>query len=138
MKGATLHMDIPDSLLYLKSHEWARIEGDICTVGISDFAVEELNKEIVNVDLPEIGATVKQDETFGILDAVKAAFDLYAPMSGVIAEVNEPVLDDPVIVAKSPYIDGWLIKIKIANPGESANLMNAEAYRKHIESESSE
>ena len=134
MKGNP--MDIPADLRFTKSHEWARIEGDLCTVGISDFAVEELNKEIVNVDLPEAGASVRQNETFGVLDAVKAAFDLYAPMSGTVEAVNDAVLDDPTLVASGPYTTGWLVRIAISDAAEAANLMDAATYQAHIESES--
>ncbi|MCX7015162.1 MAG: glycine cleavage system protein GcvH [Candidatus Sumerlaeota bacterium] len=122
-------------LRYMKSHEWARIEGDLCVVGITDFAVEQLNKEIVNVDLPEVGAAVRRNEPFGILDAVKAAFDLYAPMSGTVAEINTAILDDPTLVAKSPYDDGWMIKIRVSDPAQAADLLDAETYQRHIESE---
>ena len=131
-------MELPEGLRFTKSHEWARIEGDICVVGITDFAVEELNKEVVNVDLPEPNDSVKQNESFGILDAVKAAFDLYAPMSGTVAEINEEILDDPTLVAQSPFDDGWMVKIKIDDVGEFQNLMDAETYRAHVESESME
>ena len=131
-------MDLPEGLKFLKSHDYARIEGDICTVGITDFAVEELNKEIVNVDLPEVGDAAQQFEPYGVLDAVKAAFDLYAPMSGEIVEINESVLDDPTLVARGPYTGGWLIKIKISDPAEVNNLMDGEEYGKHIESEAAD
>ncbi len=129
-------MNIPSELRFTKSHEWARIEGTVCTVGISDFAVEELNKEIVNVDLPEVGHSVKQGESFGVLDAVKAAFDLYAPVSGKVAEVNTAILDDPTLVASGPYTEGWMLKISMDDPAEAQSLMDAEEYGKHIASES--
>jgi len=129
-------MDIPTDLKFTKSHEWARISGDICTVGITDFAVEELNKEIVNVDLPQAGDSVRQGETFGVLDAVKAAFDLYAPMSGRVESVNEQILEDPTLVATGPYTTGWMIKIALEQPEEAQALMDAKAYQAHIDSES--
>lgn len=128
-------MEIPTDLKFTKSHEWARIEGDVCTVGISDFAVDELNKEIVNVDLPNEGDAVKQGDSFGVLDAVKAAFDLYAPMSGTVQAINTAVLDDPTLVAVGPYTSGWLIKIAMSNPDEAKTLMDPQAYAAHIESE---
>ncbi len=128
-------MEIPTDLKFTKSHEWARIEGDVCTVGISDFAVDELNKEIVNVDLPSEGDAVKQGDSFGVLDAVKAAFDLYAPMSGTVQTINTAVLDDPTLVAAGPYTSGWLIKIAISSPDEAKTLMDPQAYAAHIESE---
>jgi glycine cleavage system H protein len=131
-------MQAPSELRYTKSHEWCRIEDGICTVGITDFAVEEMNKEIVNIDLPEVGDTVRLDESFGILDAVKASFDLYAPMSGTIEEVNASVLEDPTLAAEGPYTDGWMVKIRISKPEEAGALMDPEAYLKHIESESQE
>ena len=135
LKGIHQPMDIPSNLYYTKSHEWARIEGNICTIGITDFAVEELNKEIVNVDLPEVGTSVKQGETFGVLDAVKAAFDLYAPMSGKVEAVNNSILDDPTLVAMGPFTDGWMIRIALEDAEEAKNLMDAKAYQQHVESE---
>lgn len=128
-------MDIPSQLQYTKSHEWAHIEGDVCTVGITDFAVEELNKEIVNVDLPEPGSSVQAGESFGVLDAVKAAFDLYAPVSGTVAEINEAILDDPTLVASGPYTTGWMIKITMSDAAQGSALMDAQAYQKHVDSE---
>jgi glycine cleavage system H protein len=128
-------MEFPNELRYTKTHEWVRIDGNRCVVGITDFAVEQLNKEIVNVDLPEIDETARRDEAFGILDAVKAAFDLNAPVSGRIAEVNTALREDPTLCATSPYGDGWMIEIEIDDPAEVESLMDAEAYQAHIESE---
>jgi len=131
-------MQAPSDLRYTRSHEWCKIDGDICTVGITDFAAEEMNKEIVNIDLPEKGDTVRLDESFGILDAVKASFDLYAPVSGTIEEVNNAVVEDPTLAAEGPYTDGWMVRIRMSESAEADALMDPEAYLAHIESESQE
>lgn len=131
-------MSVPGDLKFTKSHEWAKIEDGVCTVGITDFAVEELNKEIVNVELPEVGDEFEKEETFGVLDAVKAAFDLCMPIAGKIKEVNEALLDDPTIVANGPYTGGWMIRIEVSNASDADDLMDADAYGKLIESENTE
>jgi len=131
-------MEIREDLYYAKTHEWVQVDGDTVTIGISDFAVEELNKEIVNVELPHVDDVFKQNESFGVLDAVKAAFDLYAPISGVVTEVNEALLDDPTQVALGPYTNGWMIKLKADNIDDLSSLMKADAYRNHLESENNE
>ena len=130
-------MNFPSELLYARTHEWARLEGDQVTVGITDFAVEELDKEIVNVDLPEPGTATRQGESFGMLDAVKAACDLYSPVTGVIEEANSAVMDDPTLVANAPYTEGWMVRIRATSLEEMKTLLSPEAYREHVESEES-
>lgn len=125
-------MQFPENLKYTKEHEWIRIEDDsIGVVGITDYAQSELG-DIVYVDLPAIGKTVKQLESFGTIEAVKAVSDLFSPVSGEIIEVNEKLKDSPDLINKDPYGEGWIIKIKIKDLGELDNLLSAEDYRKLI------
>ena len=127
--------EIPDSLLYAETHEWVRVENSVVTVGISSFAVEQMNKEIVNVELPEKGRTMIKGQSFGMVDSVKAAFDLYAPVSGEVTAVNTNLLTQPEIIARAPYTDGWMIKIKMSSPRDLDDLMKSEAYKTFLESE---
>ncbi len=127
---------IPDDLYYTKNHEWARIEGDFVVVGITEYAVEQMNRELVGLDLPEKGITIKQDDSFGVIDSVKAAFDIYAPVSGEIIEVNDDLTSAPEKIADSPYETGWLIKIKPSQlQHDLENLLSAEHYKKFVEEE---
>jgi glycine cleavage system H protein len=120
-------MNVPENLKYTKDHEWIRVEGDTGTVGITDYAQGELG-DIVFVELPSVGKTVKQHESFGTIEAVKAVSDLYAPVSGAILEVNNELATTPEIVNKEPYGSGWMMKIKLSNPSELEPLMDAHAY----------
>lgn len=124
-------MQVPSELLYTEEHEWISIDDGIATVGISDYAQGELG-DVVFVELPEVGATVKQMEPFGTIEAVKAVSDLFAPVSGEVVEVNSVLNDAPETVNKSPYEEGWMIKIKMSDPGEAAKLMNADTYKEKI------
>lgn len=121
-------MNIPDDLKYTKEHEWIRVEGNIGTVGITDFAQSELG-DIVFVDLNKSKTEVKQGEVFGTIEAVKTVSDLFAPVSGKIIEYNNKLESNAEIVNKDPYGEGWLIKIEISNPEELNNLLDAEAYK---------
>ncbi len=123
--------EIPNDLYYTKTHEWLRIEGDIGIIGITDYAQDMLH-DIVYVDLPEIGRRVKAGEAFMELESVKSVAEVYAPVSGNIIDVNESLIDSPELINKSPYGDGWLVKIRIANLSEVKNLLTAEEYRKLI------
>jgi glycine cleavage system H protein len=122
---------IPDDLLFTEKHEWVRIEGDTATVGISDYARNQLG-DIVYVELPETGVKVSQMNPFGTIEAVKAVSDLYAPVSGEVLEVNDSIAADPGIIKNSPYGDGWMIKIKMSDPGEMASLLKPGKYRELI------
>jgi glycine cleavage system H protein len=127
---------VPKDLRYAKTHEWARIEGDVCTVGITQFAVEQLT-DVVAVELPKVGKPVvaSDEKGFGVIESVKAVSDLYAPVNGDVLEVNKNVANDPAQVAADPYGKGWLIKIKMA-PGATANhLLTAEQYEQQIASQ---
>lgn len=129
-------MSRPDNVRYLKSHEWARLDGDVVTVGISDFAVEQLNHEIVYVELPEVGKQLAAGDTYGVIESVKAASDLYAPVAGIVAEINEAVVNDPNKVSEGPYSDGWMIKIKPDNASELDSLLSPEDYEKQVAEDS--
>ncbi len=124
-------MNIPEDLLYTKEHEWAKIEGDTATVGITDYAQGELG-DIVFVELPQVGDTVTKDESFGTIEAVKAVSDLYAPLSGEVAEVNGALEETPETVNQSPYEDGWMIKIKLSDPSEKESLLSPDEYKKLV------
>ncbi len=125
-------MEFPSDLKYHKEHTWVKIEDDIATIGITDHAQNALG-EILFVDLPEVGETITQGETFGTVESAKVASDLYAPISGEIIEVNEELDDDPELVNNSPYEDGWMIKVKIKNPDEQDNLLSSSDYEKSLE-----
>jgi len=122
-------MNIPKDLKYSATHEWARIEGDIATIGVTDFAQGELG-DIVFVELPAIGAKVSQNKPLGTVEAVKAVSDLNAPLSGEVTEVNGSLEGTPDVVNKDAYGAGWMVKIRISNAAEAANLMDAAGYDK--------
>jgi len=127
-------MEFPDELKYTEDHEWVMVEGDLVVVGISDFAQDSLG-DVVFVELPDVGATVKAGKAFGVVESVKAVSDVYAPVSGTVEEINEELPDAPEIINTSPYGDGWMIKIRMSDPGELDSLMDAEAYQAHIAEE---
>ncbi len=119
-------MNYPEDLKYSRTDEWVRLEGDIATVGISDYAQHELG-DIVYVELPEVGLNVSSGVAFGVVESVKAVSELLSPVAGTVIESNQPVADDPSIINGSPYTDGWLIKVRVE--GDAAeNLMDATAY----------
>ena len=117
----------PDDRKYSKEHEWARVDGNVATVGITKFAAESLG-DVVFVDLPEVGSRIEQFGKFGEIESVKAVSDLFSPVSGTITERNDAAIDDPETVNKSPYDDGWLLKIELSTPSELDDLMSAGAY----------
>ena len=122
-------MDNPKDLKYTKDHEWARIDGDIATVGITAFAAEQLT-DVVFVELPEVGKYATQGKPIAVVESVKSVSDVFAPLSGEIIEINEPLKNSPETVNNSPFEDGWFLKIKIENPEEANNLMDADDYTK--------
>ena len=122
-----------EGVRYQKSHEWARKEGDLFVVGISDYAQDELG-DVVFVQVPEVGTTLEKGNAFGVVESVKAASDLYMPVGGEIVEVNEVLEDAPETVNESPFGDGWMIKIKVSDPTEYDALMDAAAYKAFAES----
>jgi len=123
--------NIPDDLRYSKEHEWVRTEGDVATVGITHFAQDQLG-DVVFVELPEKGASVRQHASLGVVESVKAASDVYAPVSGEVLERNVKVIESPELVNSSPYQDGWLVKIRLSDKAEAAGLLDAAAYRAHV------
>ena len=122
---------VPDDLRYSKEHEWVRLEGGATTIGITHFAQEQLG-DVVFVELPEKGATVRQFASLGVVESVKAASDIYSPVSGEVIERNVKVIEKPELVNQSPYGDGWLLKVRIADKGELSKLLSATEYRAHI------
>ncbi len=122
---------VPDDLRYSKEHEWVRMDDDTAIVGITHFAQEQLG-DVVFVELPEKGASVRQFASFGVVESVKAASDLYSPVSGEVLERNVKVIESPELVNGSPYGDGWLVKVRVADRGELANLLSPAEYRSHI------
>ncbi len=124
---------IPSDLKYTKTHEWAKIEGNEAEIGITDYAQEQLN-DIVYVELPEIGETIKKGEEMGVVESVKAASDVYSPLSGKVIAINNEVIDKPELLNEDPY-KNYLLKIEIENPEEIEGLLNAEDYKKFVEEE---
>ena len=118
---------------YTEDHEWVRVDGDIATIGISNHAQEQLG-DVVFVELPEVGRQVKQKGPMAVVESVKAASDVYAPLSGEVVEVNDALGDDPALVNRGAETDGWFCKLKLADPGELEALLDAAAYEKFIES----
>jgi glycine cleavage system H protein len=121
-------MNIPENLKYSQDHEWIRVEGDEAFVGITDFAQHELG-DIVFVEVETIDETLDKDEVFGTVEAVKTVSDLLLPVAGTVLELNEKLEDEPEIINKDPYGDGWIIKMKISNPAELDELLDAKAYQ---------
>jgi glycine cleavage system H protein len=120
-------MNIPSELKYTKDHEWIKIEGDTATIGITDFAQGELG-DIVYVDVDTLDDTVERDEVFGSVEAVKTVSDLFMPLTGEVSEFNEGLEDEPELVNKDPYGNGWMIKVTIADVSQLDDLLDAEAY----------
>lgn len=125
-------MDIRDNLKYTNDHEWIRLEDDTAYVGITDYAQKELG-DIVFIEVETEGETLDKGETFGTVEAVKTVSDMYMPLSGEVAEFNEELEDQPELVNKDPYGDGWIIKIKVSDKSEMDDLLDTEAYKKIIE-----
>lgn len=120
-------MTFSDKARYQESHEWARKEGDLIVVGISDYAQESLG-DVVYVELPETGSTRKKGASFGVVESVKAASDVYMPVSGTVVEVNSGLEDNPAAINEDPFGAGWIVKIKPSGPAEYEALMSASAY----------
>lgn len=124
-------MNIPAELKYTEDHEWIKVDGDVATVGITDFAQGELG-DIVYVEIETEGDTIDATEVFGTVEAVKTVSDLFMPLSGEIIEVNENLEDSPEKVNESPYEDGWMVKIKMSDTSQLEGLMSADTYQAHI------
>ncbi len=124
----------PEDLKYSKTHEWARLEGDIVTVGLTDFALEHL-QDLVFLELPEAGAPLIKGESFGQIESVKAVSDINSPVNGEVVEVHDELVDDLDKLKADPYGEGWLVKIKASDPSELDELMDAQAYEKYCREE---
>jgi glycine cleavage system H protein len=123
----------PSDLKYMRSDEYVKLEGDTATIGISDYAQDQLN-DIVFIDLPDVGAEFAKGKSFGTVESVKAASDLVMPVGGKVIAVNEKLKDQPELINASPYGDGWIIKIQVSNAAEASDLMDAKAYEAYCAS----
>ncbi|MDG2363502.1 MAG: glycine cleavage system protein GcvH [Flavobacteriales bacterium] len=124
-------MNVPSDLRYTADHEWVKIDGDIATVGITDFAQGELG-DIVFVEVETEGEELEAEEVFGTIEAVKTVSDLFLPLAGKVIEFNEALNDDPALINSDPFGDGWVIKLKMSNVADLESLMDAEAYKDAI------
>jgi glycine cleavage system H protein len=125
-------MEFPDGLKYSKEHEWVLVEGNTATIGITEYAQEELG-DIVYVELPEIGEKVVKDDPFGAVESVKAVSDVYAPVGGTVLEINDILPDNPETINDDPYGDGWMIRVELADKDDLKDLMDAEEYAEYVE-----
>ena len=130
-------MELPEDLKYTREHEWLSIEDEVATVGITDHAQEQLG-EVVFVELPAAGDKVEKGEPFGVVESTKAVSDIYAPISGEVAEVNDDLPDSPELVNEDAYGDGWMVKIAIGDESELEDLMTADEYREYVEASDDE
>lgn len=119
--------EVREDLRYTKSHEWVKLDGDIATVGITDYAQHELT-DIVFVELPKVGDTFEQEDEFGVVESVKSVSELYAPIAGEVVEVNRALEDAPELINESPFDDGWIMKLKVEDTGQVERLLAAKAY----------
>ena len=126
--------DYPEDLKYLDTHEYVRLDGEIATLGISAFAVDQLG-DIVFLELPEIGDSLEKGESFGTIESVKAVEDMYAPISGTVIERNEAMIESPELVSEDPYGEGWLLKLRINDADELKDALSANEYRAQVEGE---
>ncbi len=126
--------NIPENLLYTEEHEWIKIEGDIATIGITDFAQNALG-DIVFVELPEVGTTYSKGDSFGAVESIKSVSDLFVPLSGEVIERNDALEDGPELCNQSPYDEAWMIKIKMSDLSEKETLLDAPKYTAHCEAQ---
>ena len=124
-------MNFPTNLKYTKDHEWIRVEGDVAYIGVTDFAQGELG-DIVYVDIGTEGETINREEIFGTVEAVKTVSDLFMPVDGDVLEVNPKLKDNPQLVNSDPYGEGWMVKIKLSDPSQVADLMDADGYKNTV------
>lgn len=127
-------MKFPKKLRYTREHEWVQIEGNQATVGITDYAQHELG-EVVFVELPKVGDSVTKDEPFGVVESVKAASDIYAPVSGEVTETNDDLVSSPELINDDPYGDAWLVRVEMSDKAELEHLMTAAEYQQYVEEE---
>ncbi len=124
-------MEFPDDLKYTREHEWLLVEGNVATVGITEFAQEQLG-DVVFVELPAVGDKVTKDEAMGVVESVKAVSDVYAPVSGEVTEVNDDLPESTELVNEDPYGDGWMVKIQLSDPTDLDDLMTAAEYEQFV------
>jgi glycine cleavage system H protein len=124
-------MEFPDDLKYTREHEWLLVEGNVATVGITDFAQEQLG-DVVFVELPAVGDKVTKDEAMGVVESVKAVSDVYAPVSGKVLEVNDDLPDSTEMINEDPYGDGWMVKIEFDDKTDLDDLLTAEEYEQYV------
>ncbi|MBI5328884.1 MAG: glycine cleavage system protein GcvH [Deltaproteobacteria bacterium] len=127
-------MEFPKDVRYTKEHEWVRVEGNVATVGVTDYAQDSLG-DVVYLELPGDGAAVTKDETFGVVESVKAVSDLYSPISGAVIEINDALVDSPEVINDDPYGDAWMLKVEMSAPAELKELLTADEYKKYVEEE---
>jgi glycine cleavage system H protein len=127
-------MNFPDDLRYTREHEWCRAKGNRATVGITEFAQDQLG-DIVYLELPDVGDLVKKGEAFGVVESTKAVSELFAPVSGKVVEVNDPLADAPGTINEDPYEEGWMVQVEMSSPADLQDLLNAAAYAKFVEEE---
>jgi glycine cleavage system H protein len=123
--------NVPSDLKYAKSHEWVRVNGDVATVGITDHAQHELT-DVVFVELPAVGRKLKAGEACAVVESVKTASDIYAPVSGEVLAINQPLVDNPALVNTEPYANGWFFQVKLANPAEVSAMLSPDSYQKQV------
>lgn len=123
----------PTDYLYSREHEWIRVEDDVCVLGITDFAQQELG-EVVFVELPEVGQVFDANDEIGTIESVKAVAEVYTPVAGEVVEINDAVVDDPELLNEDPHHEGWLIKIRFSSAADLKSLMNAEQYEEYAKS----
>ena len=123
--------NIPENLRYSKDHEWVGVDGDVATVGITDYAQHALG-DVVYIDMPRVGDRLSAHEAFGSVESVKAVSEIFMPVTGEITEVNDGLNDTPEAVNNDPYVDGWMIKVKMDNPGEVDAMLSAEEYEEYL------
>jgi glycine cleavage system H protein len=129
-----MSLEYPDDLKYLDTHEYVRLEGEIATIGISAFAIDQLG-DIVFLELPDVGEAISKGEAFGTVESVKAVEDLKAPITGTVVERNATMIETPEEIAEDPYGEGWLLKVRINDPNEVNDVMSADEYRAQVEGE---
>jgi glycine cleavage system H protein len=127
-------METPAGLKYSKEHEWVATEESVATIGITDYAQDQLG-EIVYVELPSVGDKISKDDAFGVVESVKAVSDIYAPVSGTVVEVNQELPESPEMINEDPYGDGWLVKVKVSDPTELEDLLDGEEYDELVAAE---
>ena len=123
---------VPQDLRFTKTHEWARLDGEVMTIGISEYAVKQLG-DIVYIELPSVGTAVKREDPFGMIESVKAAVEVYSPVDGKVVQANDQITSNIELLSQDPYGQGWMVKIKVSDPQQLDNLMTASDYKEFID-----